>query len=43
MFGVALTTALLLIAAGAVGALVLEHGWGWILAQYHAGTDKFTK
>ena len=24
------------IAIGAVGALTLEHGWGYVLARYHA-------
>lgn len=24
------------IAIGVVGTLTLEHGWGWVLAKYHA-------
>lgn len=28
------------IVVGAIGALTLEHGWGWILAQYHQRTGK---
>lgn len=24
------------LAVGAIGALTIEHGWGWILAKYHA-------
>lgn len=28
------------IAVGAIGALTLEHGWGWVLAQYHERTSK---
>lgn len=28
------------IAIGAIGALVIEHGWGWVLAQYHQRTGK---
>lgn len=34
-------SALLLgIAIGAIGALTIEHGWGWVLAQYHQRTGK---
>lgn len=29
-----------LVGAGAVGTLTLEHGWGWVLAQYHARAAK---
>lgn len=25
---------------GAIGALAIEHGWGWILAQYHQRTGR---
>ena len=35
MFGVDLLTAVLLIGAGALGWLVLSHGWGWVLAKFH--------
>lgn len=28
------------IVIGAIGALTIEHGWGWILAQYHQRTGK---
>lgn len=28
------------IAIGVVGTLFVEHGWGWILAQYHQHTGK---
>ena len=26
------------IGIGAIVALTIEHGWGWVLAQYHART-----
>jgi len=35
MFGYSLTT-LIALAVGAIGALTIEHGWGWVLAKYHA-------
>lgn len=25
---------------GALGTLTLEHGWGWVLAKYHAWRGK---
>lgn len=28
------------IIVGAIGALTVEHGWGWILAQWHQRTGK---
>lgn len=28
------------IVIGAIGALTIEHGWGWILAQYHQRTGR---
>lgn len=28
------------LAAGAIGALTIEHGWGWVLAQWHERTGK---
>lgn len=24
------------VGVGVVGTLVIEHGWGWVLAKYHA-------
>ena len=35
MFGTTLGIVVLL-AAGAIGALTIEHGWGWILAKFNA-------
>lgn len=31
---------LALLGGGAVGALTLEHGWGWVVAQWKARTAK---
>lgn len=28
------------VVVGALGALTLEHGWGWVLAKYHAWRGK---
>lgn len=28
------------VAVGAIGALTIEHGWGWVLAQWHQRTGK---
>ena len=36
MLGLNLTTDMILVGAGALGALTIEHGWGWVLARYHA-------
>lgn len=34
-------TALLIgVSIGVVGTLFVEHGWGWVLAQYHQRTGK---
>lgn len=30
-----LTLIIICLAAGAVGALTIEHGWGWVLAKIH--------
>lgn len=30
------TGTLLGVVIGALAALTIEHGWGWVLAQYHA-------
>ena len=35
MFGTTLGI-IVLLAAGAVGALTIEHGWGWVLAKINA-------
>lgn len=35
-----LITLIIGIAIGAVVALTIEHGWGWVLAQFHAKTGK---
>ena len=36
MLGLQLTSIPVLIAAGAVGALTIEHGWGWVLGKVKA-------
>lgn len=28
------------IIVGAIGILTVEHGWGWVLAQWHERTGK---
>lgn len=35
-----ITSLLIGIVIGAIGALTIEHGWGWVLAQYHQRTGK---
>jgi hypothetical protein len=42
-FGAVLLSAPGLVVIGAVGALTVEHGWGWVLARYHAYRDAAQK
>lgn len=35
-----MTTLLIGVGIGAAGMLVLQHGWGWVLAKYHSAKDK---
>jgi len=35
-----LTTLLIGVCIGAAGMLVLQHGWGWVLAKYNSALGK---
>lgn len=35
-----LTTLLIGVGIGVVGTLVIQHGWGWVLAKYNNAKSK---